>query len=104
MPEFFTVLAPAAALDKLWAALPVRVTSEMIATADALGRVTAGDITAAQALPAFPRATMDGYAVRAHDTFGASPSLPAFLTVFGEAPMGRAPSFSIGPGQAALVH
>src|SRR5258708_264352 len=104
MPEFFTVLSPAAALAKLFEALPTAVTPETIPSAGALGRVTAVDVRAPEPLPAFPRATMDGYAVRARDTFGASQSLPAMLTVVGEAPMGRAPEFSVGAGHAALVH
>lgn len=104
MPEFFTVLSPADALARLWQALPAGIGRESVATADALGRVTAEDIIAPAPLPAFSRAMMDGYAVRAHDTFGASQSLPAYLTVAGEAPMGRAPTFALGPGQAALAH
>jgi molybdopterin molybdotransferase len=47
---------------------------------------------------------MDGYAVRAADTFGASQTLPMYLTVIGEVPMGRLPGLSVPPGQAALVH
>ena len=47
---------------------------------------------------------MDGYAVRARDTFGASDSLPAYLTLIGEVPMGDAPAFEIGSGQCALIH
>ncbi len=104
MPEFFTVLSPEDALARLWQALPPAVSRETIESADALGRVTAEAITAPAPLPAFPRATMDGYAVRARDTFGASSTLPAYLAVAGEAPMGRAPGFAVGPGQAALVH
>jgi molybdopterin molybdotransferase len=104
MPEFFTVLSPADALAKLWQALPETINHESIAVPEALGRVTAQDVTAPAPLPAFPRATMDGYAVRARDTFGASQSLPAYLNIAGEAPMGRAPGFAVGPGQAALVH
>ena len=104
MPEFFTVLSPADALAKLWEALPNALVPETIDTPEALGRVTAGEVTASQPLPAFPRATMDGYAVRARDTFGASQTLPAYLTVVGEAPMGARPAFAVGAGQAALVH
>ena len=104
MPEFFTVLSPADALAKLWQALPNAIVPETIATAGALGRVTAEEVTASQPLPAFPRATMDGYAVRARDTFGASQTLPAYLIVVGEAQMGRRPAFAVGAGQAALVH
>jgi molybdopterin molybdotransferase len=104
MPEFFTVLTPADALAKLWQHLPLAPQSETIATAEALGRVTFERLLAPAPLPAFPRSTMDGYAVRAPDTFGASASLPAYLILAGEAPMGRAPDFDIRPGQCALVH
>jgi molybdopterin molybdotransferase len=47
---------------------------------------------------------VDGYAVRAGDTHGASDSLPAYLTLIGEVPMGDAPAFEIRPGQCALIH
>jgi len=38
------------------------------------------------------------------DTHGASDSLPAYLTLIGEVPMGDSPSFEIGEGQCALIH
>ena len=104
MPEFLTVLPPNEALAKLFAHLPAKPQTEIIAAADALNRVTAEEIRAPAPLPAFPRSTMDGYAVRAQDTFGASQSLPAYLTVIGEAPMGRAPTFEIKPTQTAIIH
>jgi molybdopterin molybdotransferase len=47
---------------------------------------------------------VDGYAVRARDTFGASDSLPAYLTLTGEIAMGSAPGIAIGQGQTALIH
>ncbi len=104
MPEFFTVLPPHEALAKLFAHLPPASQPETIPIADTLDRVTFEAIRTPAALPAFPRSTMDGYAVRAQDTFGASQSLPGYLTVIGEAPMGRAPAFEIKSAQAALVH
>jgi molybdopterin molybdotransferase len=104
VPEFFTVLAPEAALAKLWAHLLAQPAHEVIPTAEALGRVTAEAVSAPAAVPSFVRSTMDGYAVRAQDTFGASQSLPAYLSLIGEAPMGRAPDFPLGSAQAALVH
>ena len=104
MPELFTVLPPADALQVLFDRLPVQIRVEMIDTADALGRVLAEAMTSPAALPAFPRSTVDGYAVRAADTFGATESLPAYLALAGEAPMGRAPDLSVGVGQAAVVY
>ncbi|MCL4426239.1 MAG: molybdopterin molybdotransferase MoeA, partial [Firmicutes bacterium] len=47
--------------------------------------------------------TVDGYALRAKDAFGASEGLPAYLTVVGEVAMGEAALFSLGPGEAARV-
>jgi len=70
----------------------------------ALNRTLAEDILAPHPLPDFRRTTVDGYAVRAGDTFGATDSLPAYLTLIGEVPMGDAPSFEIGSGQCALIH
>ncbi|MBI3359639.1 MAG: molybdopterin molybdenumtransferase MoeA [Chloroflexi bacterium] len=104
MPEFFTVLPPDEALAQLFDHLPPTPHPESIPTADALDRVTVEAIHAPASLPAFARSTMDGYAVRAPDTFGASQSLPAYLTVVGEVPMGRAPPFEVKAAQAALVH
>ena len=104
MPELLTVLSPNAALNKLFDHLPRHTAIETIDTADGLNRVLAETPIAPEPLPAFPRSTMDGYAVRAADTFGASESLPAYLKMVGESPMGRAPSIEIGSGQAAIIH
>lgn len=77
---------------------------ERVPTAEALGRTLSRPVTAPHALPEFPRSTVDGYAVRAADTHGASPSLPAYLQVIGEVPMGAPSGIRLSPGQAALVH
>jgi molybdopterin molybdotransferase len=69
-----------------------------------LGRVMAEDLRAPHPLPEFRRASVDGYAVRASDTFGAGDSLPAYLTVIGESPMGAIPTFTVGIGQCGLIH
>lgn len=103
MPEFFTVLPPETALERLRAHLSP-LPMETVPLAQALGRVLARPIFAPEPLPAFPRSTVDGYAVRAADTFGATESLPAYLRLIGEIPMGQAPELSIGPGEAALIH
>src|SRR5215204_652140 len=66
----------------------------------ALGVVPARDVRAAEELPAHARATVDGYAVRAVDTYAASETLPAFLELTGAVAMGRAPDGDVGPGAA----
>lgn len=104
MPEFFNVLPPDEAQALMLKHLTVVSAKESIKTEDALGRVTAQALSAPHPLPTFRRSTMDGYAVRAADTFGASGSLPAMLTVVGEVPMGQAANISLGKGQAAVVH
>jgi molybdopterin molybdotransferase len=104
MPEFLELLPPPEALKRLLEHLPGHVVPEEIETSLALGRVTAAPITAPQPLPSFPRATVDGFAVRAADTFGASDSLPAYLQVVGEIPMGVQPEIVLAPAQSALVH
>lgn len=103
MPEFFTVLPPDAALERLRAHV-APLPPETVPLAQTLGRGLARSIFAPEPLPAFPRSTVDGYAVRAADTFGATEGLPAYLRVIGEVPMGRAPTQAIGPGEAALIH
>lgn len=105
MSEFLTLLSPQEALKRWLNALPeVEPEGEEISTLEALGRVTAEPIRAPEPMPLFPRSTVDGYAVRAADTFGASDSLPAYLTLVGEIGMGRAPEFTLQPGQAALIY
>ena len=105
MPEFLTLLPPDSARDLLLSHLSQPITdSESIDVSASLDRVLAEDIIAPHPLPDFQRTTVDGYAVRAGDTFGATDSLPAYLTLIGEVPMGDAPAFEIGTGQCALIH
>jgi molybdopterin molybdotransferase len=62
-----------------------------------LGRRLVRDVIAGEDVPGFDRSTMDGFAARARDTFGASEGLPAYLDVTGEIFMGR----DAGGGPAA---
>jgi molybdopterin molybdotransferase len=104
MPEFLKLVPTKQALQVLLARLESRVVSERVPTIDALGRVTTAPIYSPLPLPSFPRSTVDGYAVRAADTYGASESLPGYLRVKGEILMGTAPGFNISQGEAALIH
>jgi molybdopterin molybdotransferase len=67
---------------------------------EAGGRVLAGELAAPEDVPSFRRASMDGYAVRAGDTFGATPGLPQYLEIRGSVPMGDAPAGVVGGGEA----
>ncbi len=104
MTEFFNVLPPDEARALLLRHIHHTLVRESCATPESLGRVTGSVVMSPQALPAFRRSTMDGYAVRAQDTFGASANLPAFLTVVGEVAMGRPATVALGTGEAAIVH
>jgi molybdopterin molybdotransferase len=79
------------------------VATEEVALAEAVGRVLAEAVHSDVDLPDFRRATMDGYAVQGASTFGASEGNPAYLTLCGAVPMGRAPDFTVGPGEAARI-
>jgi molybdopterin molybdotransferase len=84
--------------------IPARRTRvEECALGDALGRVSAQPIVCAHDLPGFARSALDGFAVRASDTFGASSSVPAGLTVRGQVEMGRPPSIAVAPGEAVAI-
>jgi len=69
----------------------------------ALGRYLAADLAAPEQLPNHPRSVVDGYAVRAADTFGASAQLPAYLQVSGEVRMGKMPVGAPGVGECFRI-
>jgi molybdopterin molybdotransferase len=99
--EFFTVKTVSEALTGF---RPERRTPvETVSLDDVLGRVPAEPIAAPHALPGFARATVDGFAVRAADTYGASEGLPSYLDLAGEARMGRPPEVDVRPGTAVAI-
>ncbi|GIW00854.1 gephyrin-like molybdotransferase Glp [Roseiflexus sp.] len=104
MPDLFQVVTVAEARARLGAHIVPLSRREVIPLHEALDRVLAEELRSPVDLPAFPRSTVDGFAVRAVDTYGASESLPAYLTLCGEVPMGRAPEFTVTSGEAALIH
>lgn len=105
MPEFLTLLPPDEARTLLLSHLSQPIPdSELIDVPASLGRILAEDLIAPHPLPDFQRSTVDGHAVRAVDTHGASDSSPAYLNLIGEVPMGDAPAFELGTGQCALIH
>jgi molybdopterin molybdotransferase len=99
--EFFRLQTRAEVLALYERFPPVGV--EEVNLAAAGGRVLAAPIVAPEDVPGFLRSTMDGYAVRAQDTFGASVGAPQYLTIQGEVAMGAAPTLSVGPEETLRV-
>jgi molybdopterin molybdotransferase len=79
------------------------VKAEKIPVSDAFSRILAKDLFAEKDMPGFRRATMDGYAVAANATFGASESNPAWLDIAGTILMGEVPGFILEPGKAVKI-
>lgn len=104
MPEFFTLVSPDEARVRILEQVKPLGEVETVLTDQAVGRTLAVDVSSPQVLPEFRRSSMDGYAVRAQDTFGASEALPAYLKLAGEVPMGRPAEVDVSPGAAVLVH
>jgi molybdopterin molybdotransferase len=99
--EFFTAKTVAEALAEF---RPARRTAvESVELSDAGHRVTAADILSPEPLPGFPRSTMDGFAVRAADTYGSSEGLPAYLDLIGTVRMGLAATVAVRAGGCVAV-
>jgi molybdopterin molybdotransferase len=80
-----------------------RAPAETVSLDHALGRVPSEPLSSPHTLPGFARATVDGFAVRAADTYGASEGLPTYLDLAGEAAMGRPPETEVRPGTAVAI-
>ena len=76
---------------------------ETVGLDEAIGRVLGEDILATEYVPDFDRSTVDGYAVRAKDTFGCSDSIPAILPLCGEVFMGEGAAFVLPEGECCAV-
>lgn len=70
---------------------------------DALGMVSSQDIISREDLPSFARSTVDGYAVRAEDTFGATEAMPAYLNLFQEILMSQKADFRLPDDSASKI-
>lgn len=101
MKDFFKVTDLEKVLE--FASLFPLVETERILLEETPGRILAEEINADIDLPGFSRSTMDGYAVRASSTFGASEENPAYLNIAGSIAMGESPSFTVGQGEAARI-
>lgn len=80
-----------------------KLSLEEVNLEDSLGRVLAEVIFSDEDIPHFKRATLDGYAVKASDTFGASEAIPAMLKLVGQVKMGEKADFTLKIGETAYV-
>ena len=101
MKNFFQVVTPEEATKILLEVVPV--SAETIETVRARGRVLSADLYSQVDLPHFHRAAMDGYAVRAKDTFGASATLPAYLKLIGTVEMGKEATLPVASGETVRI-
>jgi molybdopterin molybdotransferase len=98
---FFKVKTTEEVLELVQGFQPVG--EEIVPLDSAFGRVLSKDIVAPEDLPGFARTSVDGYAIRAKDSFGATENLPALLEIVGEVGMGQIPAVTVGAGQAVRI-
>lgn len=101
MPEFLKVKSSDEVFTILEQFEPLG--TEAVELDAACRRILAAPIAAPEPVPHFPRSTMDGFAVRSRDTFGASETLPAFLEVAGRVSMGKASTVAVSAGKAVSI-
>lgn len=103
--QFLKVIDRDEAERRFRAALDLRpLATEDVPLADALGRVLARDVVAPLDVPGFDRSNVDGFAVRAEDTFGASEDRPRLLRLTGEVlPTGVVPERTVAAGSASVI-
>ncbi len=98
---FFKVITTEEALEIIRGFVPVDEVTVPLSTAS--GLYLSRDIISPEELPGFYRTSVDGYAVKAQDTFGATESLPTFLEIAGETLMGDVPDISVSHGKAIKI-
>jgi molybdenum cofactor synthesis domain-containing protein len=82
---------------------PAQIGDEDVALLEAFNRVLKEDIISTLDIPSFSRATVDGYAVRAEDTFGSDENQPATLNIVGMAFAGEHPKMALSKGEAVEI-
>jgi len=79
------------------------VEEEFVELGASVGRITSEAVKSTDDLPPFARSTVDGYAVRSEDTFGACDASAALFSVIGEIEMGQATTLALKSGEAAVI-
>ncbi|MDD4335291.1 MAG: molybdopterin-binding protein [Desulfotomaculaceae bacterium] len=103
MTELFEVLTLAEARAAIMSHLPAKKTGVKVPILESLAcRLTAA-VRAVDDVPAFNRSTVDGYVVKAKDTYGASEGIPSYLDVGGEVLIGQVPSGQVDTGKTRYI-
>ncbi|ABB14091.1 molybdopterin molybdotransferase MoeA [Carboxydothermus hydrogenoformans] len=103
MKELLNLITPEEALKLLKSNFKVSLKATEIELSQAFGKILAEPVKALENIPPFSRSTVDGYAVFAEDTFGATETFPVLLKLKGEIGMGEVPEFALGPGEAVRI-
>lgn len=81
----------------------LKASEEKVRISESVGRVLSQDIVSSENIPAFNRSTVDGFALKARDTYGSSESTPCQLTVTGEILMGEKADVDISDGECVKI-
>ena len=93
------MLSVAEALERVLSGVPV-LGAESVTLAEARARVLAEPVVAAREIPPWDNSSMDGYALRAVDTAGATADRPVVLQVVGAVTAGRVAVRALGSSEA----
>ena len=100
--EFRDLVSPDRAREAI-RSLSIEGGIDRVQLAEASGRVLVSRLDAELDVPGFDRATLDGYALRARDTYGADEADPARLSIVGTVHAGEEPDVAVEPGQAVEI-
>lgn len=103
MAELFKVLTLDEARAAITYHLPVKRAGAAVPIIESLGCCLSSEVRAVDDVPAFDRSTVDGYAVKAKDTYGASDGMPSYIDVSGEVLIGQVPSGQVNAGQTWYI-
>ena len=98
-----SVKTPEEVLGLLARQFPDPLPPETVPIARARSRVLAEQIVSTEYIPGFDRSTVDGYALRARDSFGCSEAIPAILPLCGAVEMGKAAPEALRPGTCVPI-
>ncbi len=101
--DFFSVVTVEEARQKIASVWQVPHGIERVPLTEAFDRFLAEDLVAGEDVPGFDRSTVDGFAVRSADTFGASETLPSYLTVMGQVAAGEPAIDALAEGVALQI-